>query len=622
MSWEVGNQLPQKPKYISNKELLEIKGQLDEDEAKILLYQFLRNNITFSTELLTGVELFPFQHIAIKSMLECDYSLAVWSRGLSKSFSAGLFAILDAVFNQGVEIGILANSFRQARQIFNKIEEIARKPGAVFLNQCITKVRKNNDEWVMEIGESRVRALPLGDGEKLRGFRFQRLLIDEFLLMPEKIYNEIIVPFLSVIQNPIERQRMHDMETRMIEAGKMKKEDRYIWPNNKLIALSSASFKFQYLYKLYEKYEQLIFNPKPEETVKRCIIHLSYDCAPSKLYDQNLIDQARSTMSESQFAREFGTVFTDESDGYFKMSKMIACTVPDGGSPAVEVQGDPDCEYILGVDPSWAESEVSDDFAIQVLKLNREKKSVTLVHSYALPGTALKEHINYLLYLIENFNVVWICLDYMGGVQFLNACNESSAFKMKSIKIDTINTDFDNPENFNADLVATKNLYNKSLRRIAFLRKPTSSWIRFANEMLQGCFDHKSVLFASRATDSHYKSQVSKKIPIEGLKFSNIADIESKVSRGARMIDFVEHQSDMIDLTKSECALIVPSTSAQGSQTFDLPGNLKRQKGADKARKDSYSALLLANWGARIYFDMLSAETKVTQETFQPCFIK
>ena len=69
--------------------------------------------------------------------------------------------------------------------------------------------------------------------------------------MPERIYNEVIVPFLSVVENPTQRQELYGLETMLIEQGKMKEEDRYIWPNNKLIALSSASYKFEYLYKLY-----------------------------------------------------------------------------------------------------------------------------------------------------------------------------------------------------------------------------------------------------------------------------------------------------------------------------------------------------------------------------------
>ena len=120
MSWETGNQ-PHNPfKEDINKLLLD-KGFLEEEEAKILLYQFLRENITFTTNLLSGVDLFPFQHMAIKGMFETDYFLGIWSRGMSKSFTTGIYAFLDAILNQGVEIGILAASFRQSKQIFKKI---------------------------------------------------------------------------------------------------------------------------------------------------------------------------------------------------------------------------------------------------------------------------------------------------------------------------------------------------------------------------------------------------------------------------------------------------------------------------------------------------------------------
>jgi hypothetical protein len=620
MSWELGNQIPRKQELITNDELLNIDGYLEEREAKLLFYQFLRNNITFATDLITGVKLFPFQHMAIKSMLESDYFLAVWSRGLSKSYSCGIYAVLDAILNQGIEIGILSRSFRQSKMIFKKIEDIAAKPDAYLLKQCITHVSKSNDEWVMEIGRSRIRALPLGDGEKLRGFRFHRIIIDEFLLMPERIYNEVIVPFLSVVQNPTQREELYNLETQLIEKGEMKEGDRYQWPNNKLIALSSASFKFEYLYKLYEQYDNLIFNPKRGEKTKRCVMQLSYDCAPMQLYDQNLINQAKSTMSESQFMREFGAQFTDDSSGYFKISKMALCTVPDGEQPSVEVIGSAEDEYIVSVDPSWSETESSDDFAIQVLKLNKEKQMSTLVHSYALSGSSLKDHIKYFLYVLKNFNVVAICMDYNGGVQFMNSCNESELFKNEKIELKSILTEFERPEEYTQNIISAKMEYNKTDYKYVILRKPTSSWIRNANELLQANFDHRRIYFGSRAIDDNFRSQIKKHIGIIDLKYQNVADSE-KESEESRMIDFVEHLSDMILLTKTECALIQITTSAQGAQNFDLPPNLKRKTGPDKPRKDSYSALVLGNWACKIYFDIQNTHVEDTMETFTPMFI-
>ena len=247
MSWSKGIQDYEKVEGI-NEYLKGLEGFVDEKEAKLLLYKFLKENPTFTTELISGIKLFPFQHMAIKSMFETDYFMGVWSRGMSKSFTTGIYAFLDAILNQGVEIGILSKSFRQAKMIFKKIEDIAAKPEAAFLAQCITKKSKNNDEWLMEIGSSRIRALPLGDGEKLRGFRFHRIIIDEFLLMPERIYNEVIVPFLSVVENPTQREDLYNLETKLINEGKMKAEERHKWPNNKLIMLSSASYKFEYMY--------------------------------------------------------------------------------------------------------------------------------------------------------------------------------------------------------------------------------------------------------------------------------------------------------------------------------------------------------------------------------------
>tara|TARA_B100001093_G_C26858931_1_gene1028874 strand:- start:1164 stop:3041 length:1878 start_codon:yes stop_codon:yes gene_type:complete len=624
MTWEEGSNPNPVTKGSGqlNKQLLEIEGYLEENEAKIELYKFLRSNMTFTVDLISGVKLFPFQHLAIKSMFESDYFMGVWSRGMSKSFTTGIYAFLDAILNQGVEIGILSKSFRQAKMIFKKIEDIAAKPEAGFLAQCITKKSKSNDEWLMEIGSSRIRALPLGDGDKLRGFRFHRIIIDEFALMPERIYNEVIVPFLSVVENPTEREDLDQAEEELILQGKMDKKDKHVWPNNKLIMLSSACYKFEYMYKLYEQFEQLINEASQDPTsAKRAIMKFSYDCAPKQLYDQNLITQAKSSMSQSQFEREFGAIFTDDSSGYFKTSTMAACTIPDGQGAHIEVKGEPESKYILSFDPSWAESESSDNFAMQVFKLDDEKKIGTMVHGYALPGTTLREHIKYFHYLLTNFNIVSIVGDYNGGVQFLSAANESSIFKKDKLKIDQIkDVDFTNVVDYPSVIKEAKKQYNLPDKRICYLQKPSSPWIRRANELLQANLDHKRIKFACRAVDDAYHAQRKKKIPINKIKFSVHTDVD-KQADSAKMIDFVEHQSDMIDLTKSECALIQISTSPQGTQTFDLPLELRRQTGPDKIRKDSYSALVLGNWMIKVYYDMMHAPKDETQVTFTPMFV-
>jgi hypothetical protein len=236
-----------------------------------------------------------------------------------------------------------------------------------------------------------------------------------------------------------------------------------------------------------------------------------------------------------------------------------------------------------------------------------------------MSGTSLKSHITYLAYLINYFNLVSIVADYNGGVQFLNSCNESEIFKQMNLKLDTIDADFDSPQEYEKNIRDARNQYNLNTKKIVYLRKPSSQWIRFANESLQSSFDHKKILFACSAMDDDYNIQRKSVIPIKDLKY--IKNSDDNQPDGAKMIDFLEHQKDMLDLIKVQCALIQVNTTSQGTQSFDLPYNLKKQRGSDKARKDSYSALILANWMILVHWDMMNQKAENIQTTFTPMFI-
>ncbi|MDB4314537.1 hypothetical protein N9955_00760 [bacterium] len=621
--WDKGKQMERMEFSASNinKKLLAMEDYLSEEDAKYYLYLFLRNNITYAAEIFLGIRLFPFQALAIKGMMIADYSMLVFSRGMSKTFSTAVYILLECLFSPKANIGVIAGSFRQAKMIFQKMEDILSKPEAVMAKNAGVKITKGTDMWTLKIANNRAVALPLANGERLRGFRFNRIVLDEFITIPEKIFNEVIMPFLGVVEDPVEREDLDKLETRLIEQGLMKEHERYVWPNNKLIILSSPSFKFEYMYKLYKKYESLIYKEDAsqeqdeydEDDIEgegaealmaddayRFIMQLSYDCAPKRLYDQNLLKQAKATMSEMQFTREFGAQFVDESDGYFRLSKMAACTIQDGDFPAVEVVGNPSDEYVIAFDPNWAGNSSADHFAMQVFKLDHESQKGCLVHSYAIAGVDLKQHVRYFHYLVTHFNVVGICGDYNGGVQFIQACNESKLFKDSNINIGVIEIDIDKPEKYNEDLLEFKNAYNRKERKYCILRKPSSNWNREANEMLQAAIDHKRILFGARAIDDHFDKQRKKNIPIEELKW----DLKlNKSSKGAMMVDFVDHQKTNIELTKSECANIEVISNPQGSQSFQLPQNLRRATGPNRARKDSYSALVLGNWFMRVFFD-------------------
>ena len=230
MSWTKGKQgyrLEHSSQEL-NEFLKGLDGSIKEEEAKYLLYKFLRNNIAFTSELFLGVRLFPFQAMAIKGMMVSDYSMFVFSRGMSKTFSTAIYVLLECLLNPNSNIGVIAGSFRQSKQIFQKMEDIVSKPEASLLKECGFKITKGTDQWTLTLGKARAIALPLANGERLRGFRFNRIVLDEFLTIPEKIFNEVIIPFLGVVENPIEREELYNLESKLIDKGEMKEEDRYI----------------------------------------------------------------------------------------------------------------------------------------------------------------------------------------------------------------------------------------------------------------------------------------------------------------------------------------------------------------------------------------------------------
>jgi len=614
-----------------NKEILDLDEYLSEEDAKIYLYKFLRNNVTYTTFMLLGVKLFPLQAMMIKAMMVGDFSMFVLSRGAGKTYCAAIYVLLELVLNQGIQIGVLSSSYRQARMILKKAEDILneKRRHCSLVDACGVSSRKGTDQWSLKVGRSEAIALPLADGSKIRGFRFQTLLLDEFLNIPKETFQQVILPFIGVVKDPDKRKEMNLLEDKLIKQGKMKPEDKFVWPSNKLVILSSPSFKFEYMYQVYCQYRDLIMgvareNEDGDEATSRdayrVIFQMGYDCLPEEQYDENLLKQAKATMSEMAFLREFGGQFVDESDGYFRLSKMILCTVEEGSEPTIEVSGDPKEKYVVSFDPSWAENSDSDDFAIEVFKLHDESKTGTLVHAYGLSGADLKSHIEYMAYIITNFNIVAMCGDYMGGLQFINACNESENFKERGLNIGLLEGDFDDPTKYEEDLKVMKHGYRPTQRKFCYLRQPSSNWIREANELLQANIDHKRIHFAAGAHDSNFEAQRKKRIPISKIKWDNKFD--KPTSEEAAMVDFIDHLKSMVELTKTQCANIEVITNPQGTQTFRLPLYMTKQKGPDRPRKDNYSALILGNWFIKVYYDMIAVKAEKQFETFTPTVIK
>ena len=68
--WYAPEQYKPKDLVDLNEELLKIEGELNTKEAKISLAKFLHHNLGFTTELISGIKLAPFQEITLRGMME------------------------------------------------------------------------------------------------------------------------------------------------------------------------------------------------------------------------------------------------------------------------------------------------------------------------------------------------------------------------------------------------------------------------------------------------------------------------------------------------------------------------------------------------------------------------
>ena len=599
-----------------NAELAQLQGYLNDKEAKITLAKFLRANLGFTTELISGVKLAAYQEIHLKALMNRNFNMCVFGRGCGKSFMAAVFCFLQCVFEPNTKILIAGPTFRTARFIFNNLEKIVDSKGAELLSQCFGSKAKRNDQFEWQINGGSIVAIPL-NGEKIRGFRANILVLDEFLLLPEEIIKNVLMPFLVAPQNMKERMEIREFEDKLILEGVMKEEDRMVFENtSKMIALSSASYTFENLYKTYLEWSDKILDKEKTEATY-FVSQLSYEALPEEMIDKTIIEEAQAGgSSHSSFLREYCAQFTDGSDSYFNAKKMEECTLKLGEKPHTLLKGQKDKKYILGIDPNMSDSPNADYFAMAILEIDEETKTATLVHTYAGLGN-LKNHVAYFLYILKMFNIVLITIDNAGADVFLSACNESEIFKKEKLNLKTFEFDSD-LEGINYDLMVkeARNKYNLEDKRIVFNQVFTSNFIRKGNEYLQAAIDYKKIWFASKtaASDEFFEQTIHLSLPLELIK--------SEDKKDWTVLDFIENQDDFIYQTKKQCALIEHSSTARGTQSFDLPQHLKRSASANKARKDNYSALMIANWGYKCYLDIMSKEKTLDIPTFSPIMIR
>ncbi len=203
------------------------------------------------------LKLQPFQSVMLDMLWHKKFPMVLASRGAGKSFMLGLYALLRAILIPGSKIVICGAGYRQAKLVFKYVEE---------LYECSPIVKEALRQWggpkygsdaaTLRVGKSLITAIPIGDGEKIRGLRATCLIADEFASIPEEIFEIVLSPFTAVHANPAERAMIHKFRSRLKDLGAdpqiIEAIDDSQGFGNQVVISGTASYKYNHFYKRYQ----------------------------------------------------------------------------------------------------------------------------------------------------------------------------------------------------------------------------------------------------------------------------------------------------------------------------------------------------------------------------------
>ncbi len=530
-------------------------------------------------------DIFPFQHSILDKFFTKSFPMLVASRGASKTFILAVYAILKAIFSQdfktGAKIIIIGPSFRQAREVFKHIE--ALWSSSPIFRECAPEGPKTViDRCEIKIGNSIIMAVPLGAGDKIRGLRATTVLADEISMIPQRIFDTVVRGFTAVSQNPIERVKLFK---RFKDAGVPKEKIAQYLPKNQLIVAGTAYYKFNHFYKLYDRYMNIIEN-KIEGSISQidpglgnqvqgfinykdyAVIKISSLQLPDGFLDETQLANSRIGMSDSEYAMEYLAEFVDDSEGFFPRSMIDAC-VPSKSEMSndtkgfiVELNGDDEAIYTMGVDPA----RTQDNLSIAIVKILGGKMKVS--YMWSVKGKSFIEVTAVIRKILKKFNIVLMEIDKGGG-----------GFAIK----DNLQTEklFDSPDD---KLILDWDEKDKSKTGSRILRMVNyqGEWLRQANYGLKADLQHRRLMFPISAGEEEH----------------SIADENNNIVKfEGSHVDDATTSWEEIQRCKEEMANIVKTfTPKTEEEHFDLPKVVGMKT---VRRKDRYSALLMAVDAAR-----------------------
>jgi ribonucleoside-diphosphate reductase alpha chain len=325
------------------------------------------------------------------------------------TYCLALISCITAILRPRTRVVMVGSSFRQSKFVMEEVGNIYDQ-APYFRECCEKKIIHNPDAVTLNFKNgSSIRAMPLGDGGKIRGARAHLLVIDEAAQVPPDIIDKVVMPMMSTAVDPMLSVKIQ----RMIDQGKeVPQELMDQLRSNQFVMASSAYYQFNHLYDKFETFSELTAETiegeeNPKYDPKYALHVYDYRDLPKGFMDQGIIEHARVSMPYYDFLMEWQAVFPPDSEGFYKMSMLEQVSTP---SVKIKFRGDKNKVYVMGVDPA----RVSDNFAIVIIELGEEEHSVVrVIHLNDESFQTMRDKI--LECMIHYPNIQRIAMDTGGG---------------------------------------------------------------------------------------------------------------------------------------------------------------------------------------------------------------
>tara|TARA_R100000152_G_C6781339_1_gene215647 strand:+ start:1067 stop:2863 length:1797 start_codon:yes stop_codon:yes gene_type:complete len=552
------------------------------------------------------------QALMLKEMWNRKFPMLVGSRGLGKTFLLSLYCMLRAMLIPGRKVVVVGAAFRQSKYLHDYMESIW-KNAPILRDMCDSNSgpRRDVDMCRMTINGSIISALPIGDGQKIRGQRANDIIADEFASMSREVFENVIAGFAAVSASPVENVKRLAMEKKAKELGidttsLQEKNAVDSAQTNQIVLSGTAYYDFNHFAEYWKRWKTIIETKGDKKAISNnvfngedipdsfrwddySIIRIPVELIPKGFMDEGQIARSKATVHNGIYLMEFGAVFTKDSQGFFKRSLIESCVGTEVNPVKTQnesvyfdpiLKGEKNGKYVMAIDPA---SEV-DNFSIIILEIHPDHRRIVYCwtttrkdHTERVKRGLTKEN-NFYSYcarkireLMDLFPIVHIAMDAQGGgysvAESLHDVNQIQPGELAIWPV--IEEDKPKPSDD-----------QQGLHILELCQFAKYDWYSDANHGLRKDLEDKILIFPRF-------DPVTIGLSIE----------EDKAN--SRFYDTLEDCVMEIEELKNELSLIEVTESSNGRMRWDTP-EVKVGVGKKKRmRKDRYSSLLMANMSAR-----------------------